>query len=146
MSVKEAWEEIGKMKDGGGVAKKREVLSLFVKDFQSLDSHMWQDRLLEIKEEISMTEEKSIKKSEFTRGELIQQHGFEEAIDMIRKGKFQEAKDRWGDTIYIKSKREYVESAKRTKTVELTRTASFLKNINAFFCFNIEQSSEMFAT
>ena len=44
-------------------------------------------------------------------GELVQQHGYQEAMDFIRKGKYQELTDEWGDKYYKKTSKYEDESA-----------------------------------
>ena len=115
MNIKEAWNTICELKVGG-MKKKQDVLLCYA--MNPNDSTAWQARMMEVALTVSHTKKKTIEKTEFTKGELIQAHGYEEAMEFIDKGKYKAVKDDDGDTVYIKTKRKFTEegaiAAKKT--------------------------------
>jgi hypothetical protein len=86
-SVRKKWSEL---KEAGQRLNKNlgktEVLTLslcFPKD--------WEKKMVSSTREISHSESKSKMKRKFYKGELIQIHGFQEATDFIKKGKYKDS-------------------------------------------------------
>ena len=71
MNIKEAWDTICELKVGG-MKKKQDVLLCYAKNTN--DPVAWQGRIMEVALTVSHTKKKTIEKTEFTKGELIQAH------------------------------------------------------------------------
>ena len=71
MNIKEAWNTICELKVGG-MKKKQDVLLCYA--MNPNDSTAWQARMMEVALTVSHTKKKTIEKTEFTKGELIQAH------------------------------------------------------------------------
>ena len=77
--------------------------------FFDLQTFKATSRFMEVALTVSHTKKKTIEKTEFTKGELIQAHGHDEAMQFIERGKYKAIKDDDGDTVYIKTKRKFTE-------------------------------------
>ena len=87
-----------------------------------VEAQAWQDRLLQVTETLTKDRKVGRKQTPLSRGELIQRHGKEEALEFIGKGKFLHTKDKWGDDVYIKNE-DYVEnSGTRSTTLSTSRS------------------------
>ena len=71
MNIKEAWNTICELKVGG-MKKKQDVLLCYA--LNADNPVAWQQRLMEVALTVSHTKKKTIEKTEFTKGELIQAH------------------------------------------------------------------------
>ena len=128
MSLVEAWHEICSMKVGSCL-KKQNVL---VKYLQDPDGDAWKEHLLEVSEELQRRVQKHHKKQEFTKGEICQIHGEDEALDSIKKGIFVPTKHSTYGTVYIMSTRSWQETESYAQTVRVSKWLSFFENENQF--------------
>ena len=71
MNIQEAWDSICDLKVGAQ-KKKQDVLLCYA--MNTNDPVAWQGRLMEVALTVSHTKKKTIEKTEFTKGELIQAH------------------------------------------------------------------------
>ena len=62
----------------------------------------WQSNLLTYVESISFKESKLREEELLTMGQLIQQHGYEEATRKIDSGHFRKGEDSDGDSVYMR--------------------------------------------
>ena len=116
VSVREAWNTINQMKNGKTAANNVVLWNQIVMPSE------WQSRMLNFVKRSEKSHEKSAKKEEHPRGQLIQQHGYEEAMDMIERGKVVEQEDSDGDLLYVRQSKAEIASEKKTGTVETKRT------------------------
>ena len=71
MNIREAWDAICELQVGRA-EKKQDVLLCYA--MNPNDSTAWQARMMEVALTVSHTKKKTIEKTEFTKGELIQAH------------------------------------------------------------------------
>eukprot|EP00969_Alexandrium_andersonii_P137947 6100772-Alexandrium_andersonii.AAC.1 len=82
MDVKSAWQAIQEMKAGKNEAKLKVLFNKLV-----LPEGMWQTRMVEMVEKIEKVKESKKNQEWLTKGQLVQQHGWDEAMEMINSGK-----------------------------------------------------------
>ena len=114
MTIRQMWDELCDMKVGQQAHKGEVLVAMAL-------GENWRDRLITVTDTISKVEARQVTKTQYTKGELIQQHGRDEAEDFIRRGKYRAVEDADGDTVYIKEKRAIIETASREKTTQLSR-------------------------
>ena len=120
MSVQDAWNDLLKLGKAKSEAKRYETLASFV---GSSDPREWCNRLITVTEEIRHRKEDGSKSKILYMGELEQLHGEREAADFVRRGKYKEVLDEWGDAAYAKLQRvsKYMQS--RSSTCATSRPA-----------------------
>ena len=111
MSIKDAWQAICQLKGTKNEAKLGVLYDLLVRPGQQ-----WQDRLVSYVDKLEHTQKSKKTKESLTKGQLITQHGFEEAMGMIDSCKVVEAEDSGGDTVYECKKRDTSETHARTRS------------------------------
>ena len=109
-----------------------EVLS----NFLNMPDEAWKDRLVAISVQHSNVKAHTKRKESLTKGQLIQQHGYDEAMDMISRGKFQEAVDSDGDTVYVRSNQRFDHTTTKGTTVTSTRIVHLLRGRTLAFVDN----------
>ena len=67
------------------------------------DPNDWHNKLLVETKTATKSDVKEQVEQTFTRGQLVQIHGEEEVADSIRKGKWVEGTDKWGDPTFTKA-------------------------------------------
>ena len=95
MNIADAWNDLCKIKTGSQKAK-NDVLFLYIIKGD------WQQKLLVMTNTVSRSTAVTEQEKKMSRGELNQLVGEEEAERDIKKGKYIELQDEWGDKIYIK--------------------------------------------
>ena len=125
MSLKQAWEAICSMKLGSQ-KKKQDVLMQYV--LKPDQPEAWQGMLMGFSDEISKKATKIVSLKPLTKGQLIQQHGYAEAMDHIQKGKYREITDEDGDTLYVRRSMEHRGESAREQKNTLKRTTGQLTN------------------
>ena len=77
----------------------------------------WQSHCIEYAESLTMSSNKTKDAGWFTRGELEQQKGFEEASRHIEAGKYEVDMDSDGEEIYKKVQKREVESEEHRRSL-----------------------------
>eukprot|EP00974_Lingulodinium_polyedra_P048398 4648196-Lingulodinium_polyedra.AAC.1 len=117
MDVKTAWKAIQDMKAGKNQEKLKVLFNKLV-----LPEGVWQTRMVEMVEKIEKKKESSQGKEYLTKGQLVQQHGWDEAMALIEKGKVIREEDSDGDSIYVRRKKSTKETHSHSASVAITRT------------------------
>ena len=99
LSIQQAWDDLVKLGKKASGNVRMSVLATFV---LGDETRQWTQKLISTVQEIKRTRSVGMRSVKRYLGELEQQHGVEEANDMIAKGKFRKTKDRWDDECYVK--------------------------------------------
>ena len=109
-----------------GPSKKAKLQCLL--DKVMLGDDGWQANLLTYVESISCKESKLREEEPLTRGQLIQQHGYEEATKKIESGRYRKEEDSDGDSIYMRVNKKHSKEASREKKQTLERSDTHKKS------------------
>ena len=114
MSIREAWDAICELKTNQTEEKQHVLLAFCM-------GRSWKETMIKVSEKYTNKQTKQNTKTEYTKGELIQIHGYDEAMDYIARGKFMKVYDQDGDPFYIKSKKTFTSTAERSNETHLNR-------------------------
>ena len=96
--AKTAWDEISERKPREGKNEEKEnYLAAAI-----TEPERWQQIVISRSISLRRTDTKGTKSVGLYMGELITKHGYQEAMDFIRKGKYKACTDAQGDTFYKK--------------------------------------------
>ena len=120
MSIAEAWETLHALKVGG-TKLKQHVLCEFVMDNCDPNGVHWRQRLINVKESAQEKETKKEAHIPKTKGQLIKEHGLDEATDFIRRGKYKSFVDKDGDAMYVRVEQSFTKEGSKKKEIEIAR-------------------------
>ena len=110
----------------GQKAAKQDVLTLFIKNGENSDA--WVQKTMKVAKQFTAKEQKTKTFKPMTKGELIQKHGYQEAMDFIRRGKYRATTDADGDTVYVKVTERFEQTAMREETIKTERCVGGVHN------------------
>ena len=96
--VQAQWEQLNATKGDRTIPKGTIKAHVLVDVVDKVED--WQENFVAQMKEIVSFKKKSAKGEWLTKGELVAQKGYDEAMADIRKGKFESREDAWGDTQY----------------------------------------------
>ena len=95
----------------------------------SPEAEQWTQRLLTTVDETREVQSYERSGEKKYIGELEVIHGTHEAHDMIRRGKFKETTDAWGDKVYVKVTEKATHSKSKSSTASTSRHAVFFHQL-----------------
>ena len=123
----EKWETVCNKSAREGKDKIKNTVLAVNMAFGQDEQVEWESMLQTEVVSISLIKEGQLKGEWMYRGQLEQKHGKDEVDDMIKKGKLETRKDKWGDTEYRKRREISSQTLRTMHTGEMTRK----RNIDA---------------
>ena len=119
MSVEEAWKAIVKLKTGTVAKSKGSILM----DMVCYPGTKWAQSLLKMHESLRSYGRKETLLEEKTEGQLVQEHGYVEAMRFIASGKYVEKLDEDGGRVFVRRSKNVISGREHEAAVNLERLA-----------------------
>ena len=134
LTVREAWDDLVKEGRGKSEARRMTTLALFAAGIDG--GREWANKLMTISEEIRHVRSSGTKKRKLYWGELVTQHGWDEACKFVESGKFKKVLDKDGDECYVKT----TEVATDITSCEASASSSKRLALVAYYYFTLHDT------